>query len=138
VGVHRLEAYAHPRRSRRRRSSWTSCAGWSVLGFGAHNATGLLIDPGDGLRVINEVEQLAAFEYAACQTSQGVRNLLFGLRPGMTEAEAVRLLEWNGMPLSCHLMLTADRAPPTACSARARAGSSGATGSRWHSACGAR
>src|SRR5512141_3296688 len=25
----------------------------------------------------------------------------------MTEAEAVRLLEWNGTPLSCHLMLTA-------------------------------
>jgi hypothetical protein len=71
------------------------------------NATGLLIDPGNGLRVINEVEQLAAFEYAACQTSQGVRNLLFGLRPGLTEADAVRLLGWNGMPLSCHLMLTA-------------------------------
>jgi Xaa-Pro aminopeptidase len=71
------------------------------------NATGLLIDPGNGLRVINEVEQLAAFEYAACQTSQGVRDLLFGLRPGLTEAEAVRLLRWNGMPLSCHLMLTA-------------------------------
>jgi hypothetical protein len=25
----------------------------------------------------------------------------------MTEQQAVRLLEWNGMPLSCHLMLTA-------------------------------
>src|SRR6187397_3689552 len=25
----------------------------------------------------------------------------------MTEREAVRLLGWNGMPLSCHLMLTA-------------------------------
>jgi hypothetical protein len=48
---------------------------------------------------------LAAFEYAACHTSQGVRRLLFGLRPGMREDEAVRLLEWNGMPLSCHLML---------------------------------
>ena len=70
------------------------------------NATDLLIDPANGLRVINEVEQLAAFEYAACQTSQGVRRLLFGLRPGMTEHEAVRLLEWNGMPLSCHLMLS--------------------------------
>ena len=56
--------------------------------------------------MINEVEQLAAFEYAACQTSQGVRQLLFGLRPGMTEHEAVRLLDWNGMPLSCHLMLS--------------------------------
>jgi hypothetical protein len=70
------------------------------------NATGLLIDPADGMRVINEAEQLAAFEYAACQTSQGVRNLLFGLRPGMTEREAVRLLDWNGSPLSCHLMLS--------------------------------
>jgi hypothetical protein len=70
------------------------------------NATGLLIDAADGLRVINEVEQLAAFEYAACQTSNGVRQLLFGLRPGMSEQEAVRLLDWNGMPLSCHLMLT--------------------------------
>ena len=70
------------------------------------NAAGLVIDPADGLRVINEVEQLAAFEYAACQTSQGVRNLLLGLRPGMTEREGVRLLDWDGAPLSCHLMLT--------------------------------
>jgi hypothetical protein len=70
------------------------------------NANELLIDPSDGLRVINEAEQLAALEYAACQTSQGVRNLLFGLRPGMTEREAVRLLDWDGSPLSCHLMLS--------------------------------
>jgi Xaa-Pro aminopeptidase len=71
------------------------------------NATDLLIDAADGLRVINEAEQLVAFEYAACQTSDGVRRLLEGLTPGMTEREAVRLLRWNGMPLSCHLMLTA-------------------------------
>jgi hypothetical protein len=32
---------------------------------------------------------------------------LTGLRPGLTEREAVRLLEWDGTPLSCHLMLTA-------------------------------
>lgn len=75
------------------------------------NSTDLLINAAGGLRVINEVEQLAFFEWAACQTSQGVRQLLFGLQPGMTEREAVKLLEWNGMPLSCHLMLTAgDRA----------------------------
>jgi hypothetical protein len=71
------------------------------------NATELLIDAGDGMRVTNEIEQLATFEYAACQTSDGVRRLLSGLRPGMTESEAVRLLRWNGMPLSCHMMLTA-------------------------------
>jgi hypothetical protein len=71
------------------------------------NATDLLIDAADGLRVINEVEQLAAMEWAACQTSNGVRRVLFGLQPGMTEREAVALLGWNGWPLSCHLMLTA-------------------------------
>lgn len=71
------------------------------------NATDLLIDPADGLRVVNEVHQLAAFEWAACQTSDGVRRVLTGLEPGMTERECARLLAWNGAPLSCHLMLTA-------------------------------
>jgi Xaa-Pro aminopeptidase len=71
------------------------------------NATDLLIDAADGMRVLNEVDQLAQFEWASCQTSGGVRNLLAGLRPGMTEREAVALLGWNGWPLSCHLMLTA-------------------------------
>ena len=71
------------------------------------NAGDLLIDAADGLRVVNEVEQLAVLEWAACQTSDGVRRLLAGLRPGMTEREAVRLLRWDGTPLSCHLMLTA-------------------------------
>jgi hypothetical protein len=80
------------------------CTGATAL---VENATDVLIHAGDGLRVQNEVEQLAALEYAACQTSNGVRRLLFGLRPGMSEREAVRLLDWNGMPLSCHVMLTA-------------------------------
>ncbi|HEX3218833.1 MAG TPA: hypothetical protein VHU77_02225 [Candidatus Limnocylindria bacterium] len=71
------------------------------------DATGLLIDAAEGLRVINEVEQLAFMEWSACQTSSGVLRLLRGLQPGMTEREAVALLGWNGWPLSCHLMLTA-------------------------------
>ncbi|MEX1155746.1 MAG: hypothetical protein WED12_01155 [Chloroflexota bacterium] len=81
----------------------------AVVGPGGRveNAADLLIDAADGLRVINEPEQIAAFEHAACETSSGVRNLLLGLRPGMREREAVRLLEWSGAPLSCHLMLTA-------------------------------
>jgi hypothetical protein len=71
------------------------------------NATALLIDNSDGLRTANEIEQLAALEFASCQTSSGVRNLIWNLRPGLAEAEAVRLLRWNGTPLSCHLMLSA-------------------------------
>jgi Creatinase/Prolidase N-terminal domain len=71
------------------------------------NATDILIDPANGLKVNNEVEQIAAFEWAACQTSDGVRRVITGLRPGMTERDCARLLAWNGTPLSCHLMLTA-------------------------------
>jgi Xaa-Pro aminopeptidase len=75
------------------------------------NAVDLLIDAADGLRVVNEPEQLAAFEAASCRTSEGVKRLLRDVRPGMREREAVALLGWDGSPLSCHLMLTAgDRA----------------------------
>jgi Xaa-Pro aminopeptidase len=77
------------------------------------NVVDLLIDAGDGLRVVNEPDQLAAFEAAACRTSDGVRSLLVGLADrldgatGITERDAVALLGWDGSPLSCHLMLTA-------------------------------
>ena len=77
------------------------------MGADVENAVHLFIGAADGLRVVNEVEQLAAFEHAACSTSQGLRRLLHELRPGMREREAVALLGWNGAPLSCHLMLTA-------------------------------
>jgi hypothetical protein len=72
----------------------------------ALNANHILTNAADGLRVINEIEQLAVFEYAACHTSDAVRRLIVGLRPGLREDQAVQLLEWNGAPLSCHLMLS--------------------------------
>jgi hypothetical protein len=107
IGVIGWKTYADP--------SWTDAPSYLVDRLRQRvgptgsvvNATDLLIDPGFGLRTSNEVDQVAAFEYASCQTSDGVRRLLSGLRPGMTEQEAVRLLRWNGSPLSCHLMLTA-------------------------------
>jgi len=76
-----------------------------------HNLTDEFMDPYDGLRANNDVDQLASFEFAASHSSQALRNVLFGLRPGMTEYEAVRLMQYNGIPLSAHLMLSAgDRA----------------------------
>ena len=76
-------------------------------GGAVDNANDLLIDAADGLRVTNEVEQLAAMEAAACTTSSGVLSLIRGLRPGLRERDAVALLGWDGSPLSCHLMLAA-------------------------------
>lgn len=73
------------------------------------NAADLMMAPADGLRAINEAEQLAAFEFAATFASQGVRNVLAGTAPGMTELEAARLLALNGLPLSAHPMLSGGR-----------------------------
>jgi hypothetical protein len=73
------------------------------------NANALFMNARDGLRVVNELDELARFEYAACHTSSAVKNVLFGLRPGMTEFEAVELMRLRGMPLSCHLMLSSGR-----------------------------
>jgi len=71
------------------------------------NANALLLHPTEGIRVVNDVDQLARFEYVGTYTSQALRDVLFGLRPGMTEQETVQLMRLNGLPLSCHLMLSA-------------------------------
>ncbi len=70
------------------------------------NAADILMDPADGLRTINEVDQLACFEFVATYSSQALRNVLFGLKPGMTELQAVRLMGLTGLPHSAHLMLS--------------------------------
>ncbi len=71
------------------------------------NATALFMHAGTGLRAVNEIDQLAAFEFAAVHVSEAVKRVLFGLRPGMREAEAATLVRPIGVPLSCHLMLSA-------------------------------
>jgi hypothetical protein len=78
-----------------------------IVGYGnVVNANSLTMHPTEGLRAVNEVDQLAMFEYASSHTSQAVRNVVFGLKLGMTEYEAVGLMGVKGMPLSCHLMLS--------------------------------
>ena len=69
------------------------------------NANALLMHPSDGLRAINEIDQIAQFEYANCYTSEAVKRVLFGLRPGMKEIEVVSdLMRPTGVPLNCHVM----------------------------------
>jgi hypothetical protein len=69
------------------------------------NATGLFTDVQDGLRVMNEPEQIAEFEYAASVTSEGVLTVLQHLRPGVMEHTLEKYLETRGLPLSCHRMI---------------------------------
>jgi hypothetical protein len=71
------------------------------------NATQLFMHASTGLRAVNGIDQLAAFEFAACHVSEAVKRVVFGLKPGLREAEAATLMRPIGAPLSCHLMLSA-------------------------------
>lgn len=73
------------------------------------NANDILMDPDNGLRVSNSADQIATFEFAATVASEGVREMIEKVEPGMTEYEAVQLMKFNGIPLSCHVMLSTGR-----------------------------
>jgi creatinase/prolidase-like protein/peptidase M24-like protein len=71
------------------------------------NAAQLFMNPVDGLRVINEAEQLARFEYAATLTSNALKRFILGAKPGMTEYDACRNMGFDGFPLSTHINMCA-------------------------------
>jgi len=75
------------------------------------NSGDFLMHPEHGMRAVNSVDQIAVFEFAATICSQHIHSMITSLRPGMTEYEAAQSMRLNGMPLSCHLMLSSgDRA----------------------------
>jgi hypothetical protein len=81
------------------------------LGCDLYNASDLFMHPEAGLRAVNDVDQLAVFEFSATHGSQGMRNLLFNVRPGMTEYDAVRLMDFNGLPTNFYpILLSGERA----------------------------
>jgi hypothetical protein len=67
------------------------------------NAAQLFMHPETGLRVINEADQLAAFEAAACRTSDAVLRVIRSIRPGMSEYEALFAMRLDGFPHSTHV-----------------------------------
>ncbi|MDP9138960.1 MAG: M24 family metallopeptidase [Pseudomonadota bacterium] len=70
------------------------------------NVADIFMNPRNGLRAINEVEQLAQFEYAATHTSEAVRRALLHAKPGMSELAVAESMRLNGLPWSVHLMLS--------------------------------
>jgi Creatinase/Prolidase N-terminal domain len=71
------------------------------------NAALLFMHPETGLRAINELEQLARFEFAATLSSAAVKRCVLGAKPGMTEYDACRNLGLNGFPQSIHINMCA-------------------------------
>jgi hypothetical protein len=82
-----------------------------ALGCRPVNATGLFTEPGRGLRLVSDTDQLACFEFAATHGSESMRRMLHQVRPGMTELEAFSLYRPIGLPYSYHpVMLSGERA----------------------------
>ncbi|HVU24064.1 MAG TPA: hypothetical protein VHE13_08065 [Opitutus sp.] len=66
------------------------------------NATDLFMHPGHGLRATASVAEIARFEYVNAKAAEGVRRMLFHVRPGLRDHDVFRAAEWDGEPLGCH------------------------------------
>jgi len=76
-------------------------AGWDQV----VNATGMFMNPNDGLRTFCSPEEIAYFEYTSILASEGMKRMLFGIREGITDHDLARLMEYSGEPLGAHVML---------------------------------
>ena len=70
------------------------------------NANALLMHASTGLRAVNEVEQIARFEFGAVAASEALKRLIRTVRPGMTELKAVAAMGLGVLPHSCHTMFS--------------------------------
>ncbi|MBW3592297.1 MAG: aminopeptidase P family N-terminal domain-containing protein [Actinobacteria bacterium] len=73
------------------------------------DATDLLMGL-DGLRALNEADQIAVFEHRAVRASSAVWRALGALAPGVTERDVARAMELDASPLAAHVMCTSARA----------------------------
>ena len=70
------------------------------------NANALLMDSSTGLRAVNEIEQIAQFEFGAVMASEALKALFRSVKPGMSEFAAVQSMGLGVLPHSCHTMLS--------------------------------
>lgn len=62
------------------------------------NGTALLISPQDGIRTVNNANEIAHYEYGATLSGIGILNTLNKVRPGITELELAGTLQQFGQP----------------------------------------
>lgn len=75
------------------------------------DATAVLLHPTEGLRAHLEVEQIAAFEWAAARATAAVGRIQRGLRPGLTEFGAVANMAYEGDLLATHILFASGTGP---------------------------
>jgi hypothetical protein len=73
------------------------------------NASDIFMDSEKGLRNNNCLEELVRFEWASTRTSESMKNLLQQLKPGIREYELARNYISDGLPYSCHPMVSSGK-----------------------------
>ncbi|MCI8556389.1 MAG: hypothetical protein HFI19_01225 [Lachnospiraceae bacterium] len=68
------------------------------------DANGIFIHPRDGLRTVNEAEQISYFEYGAALTSNKMLDALDAMEPGKSGQELAEVLSPMGLPMTSHVM----------------------------------
>jgi Metallopeptidase family M24 len=62
--------------------------------------------PVHGLRSRNDAAQLVQAAWGAQRAAQAVDRIVRGARPGMSEHQAASQMQYEGDPMSCHMMLS--------------------------------
>jgi Xaa-Pro aminopeptidase len=75
------------------------------------NATPLMMDPGHGLRARVDAAEIARLEFANHMAAAALKRMVFSLREGMTDFEAVEAARTGGLPLGCHTTFAVGDAP---------------------------
>lgn len=73
------------------------------------NAGSIFMDCANGLRQHTCLEELVRFEWASTRTSASIKNLLHELAPGVREYELARHFVSDGLPFSCHPMVSSGK-----------------------------
>jgi hypothetical protein len=73
------------------------------------NASDIFMDSETGLRHHTCLEELVRFEWASTRTSTSLKNLLLQLTPGIREYELAKNFVSDGLPYSCHPMVSSGK-----------------------------
>lgn len=71
------------------------------------NVTDLFVHPGYGIRIINDADEIAYFEFGATYASASVQNMLLNTRVGMNELDVSKHMICGALPTACFPEVTA-------------------------------
>lgn len=75
------------------------------------NATPLMMHPAHGLRARVDAAEIARLEFANHMAAAALKRMVFALREGMTDLQAVEAARVGGLPLGCHTTFAVGDAP---------------------------